>query len=160
MRHCATFSIFHSFLIESQPFTSYHELFQPIIHMIKLHQEKTVIFSMTDRYTHLLIISYVICTSPLCHSDVIECHLNITPMCLYVIPVPLLCSRVSFVCQLYVLVCHLNASHMGSFVILMSLVCTSILIVFCGFACHYYVTGMSLLYPFYVLVYHRILTYF
>lgn len=90
--------------------------------MIKLHQEKTVIFSVTDRHTHLLIISYVICTSPLCHSYVIECHLNITPMCLYVIPVPLLCSRVSFVCQLYVLISRLNASHMGSYVIPMSLV--------------------------------------
>ena len=89
-----------------------------------------------------------------CQSNVLVCHLYVTRVYLYimifhlhilvrhpyvthiyshVIGVSLVCSRLSFVCQLYVLVCHPYVTRIYSYVIL----CHSYLLV-----CHVYVTRM------------------
>ena len=55
-------------------------------------------------------------------------------MNLYVIPMSVVCARVSSVCHSYVLVCHPNVTHMYPYVIRMSLVCTRM-----SSVCHLYV---------------------
>ena len=62
------------------------------------------------------------------------CHLYVTRVYLYVIRMPLVRTRMSFVCHLYALVCHPYVTRMYSYVIRISLVCIRI-----SFVCHSYV---------------------
>ena len=76
-----------------------------------------------------------------CQSYVLVCHSFCSHMPfsyhLYVICIPYICIRTSFVYHLNVLVCHSYVTRMHSYVIRMSLVCTCISIL-----CQWYVTHM------------------
>ena len=56
-------------------------------------------------------------SSSVCHSYVLVCHPYVTRMYLYVIRMPLACSRMSSVCHSHVLVCHPYVARMYLYVI-------------------------------------------
>ena len=91
------------------------------------------------------------------------CHLYVTRVYLHVIRMPLVRTRMSFVCHLYALVCHPYVTRMYSYVIRISLVCIRISFVCHSYVilCHPYVTRMysyaSRMYS-YVLVCHPYVT--
>ena len=64
--------------------------------------------------------SYVL----ICHPYVTRMHLYCIRMYLYVIPISVVCTRVSSVCHSYVLVRYPYVSRMYSYVICITLVCT------------------------------------
>ena len=138
-RRCVAFNVYGSFLKETK---IYARLFlQPIIHVFKIHQGKTVISSIKGTHLYLLVILHLIRMSLICHSCVTRisfvCHSYVNRMYSYIIRMSLVCTRISFICQSSVFVCHSYVTRMYSYVIRMSHVCTRM-----SSVCHSYVTRM------------------
>ena len=75
---------------------------------------------------------------------VLVCHSYVARVYSYVVPMSLVCTRMSSVFHSYVLVCHPHVTRMYSYVIRMSLVCTRMSSVCHSYvlACHPCVTRM------------------
>ena len=117
----------------------YARLFpQPLIDAFKIHQEKTVIHSVTGRHLYMLVILHIICMSLVYHSHLIV-NCNCRPMSaeyyLCATRMPIVCfvchslrSRMSFARHSYVirmrfLCTHSCTIHLYLYVLLISLVC-------------------------------------